>query len=120
MTPTGPELAIAEQIALAREPLLVSGAGSKSVMLRPVQAAATLSVTGVTGITLYRPKELIISACAGTRLSAIEATLEDHGQHLIAEPPDLSVLLGTAPGSQTLGGVVATNLSGPRRVAWGA
>jgi glycolate oxidase FAD binding subunit len=120
MTPTGPELAIAEQIATAREPLLVRGAGTKAAMLRPVQAAATLTTEGLTGITLYRPKELIISALAGSTLNSIEATLEDRGQHLIAEPPDLSALFATPPGTQTLGGLVATNLSGPRRVAWGA
>jgi glycolate oxidase FAD binding subunit len=120
MTPTGPELAIAERIAMAREPLLVRGAGTKSGMLRPVQAAATMTTEGLRGITLYRPKELIISALAGTPLHMIEATLEENGQHLIAEPPDLSLLLGTTPNTQTLGGVVATNLSGPRRVAWGA
>ena len=120
MTPTGPELAIAERIAHAREPLLVRGAGTKSGMLRPVQAAATLTTEGLTGITLYAPKELIISALAGTPLHKIEAALADHGQHLIAEPPDLSVLLGTRENIQTLGGIVATNLSGPRRVAWGA
>jgi glycolate oxidase FAD binding subunit len=89
-------------------------------MLRPVQAAGVISTAGLTGITLYAPKELIISACAGTPLHEIETALAEHGQHLIAEPPDLSVLLGTAAGTQTLGGVVATNLSGPRRVAWGA
>jgi glycolate oxidase FAD binding subunit len=120
MTPTGPELAIAERIAQAREPLLVRGAGTKSGMLRPVQAAATLTTEGLTGITLYAPKELIISALAGTPLHKIEAALADHGQHLIAEPPDLSLLLAAPENTQTLGGIVATNLSGPRRVAWGA
>lgn len=120
MTPTGPELAIAEHIATAREPLLVRGAGTKSAMLRPVQAARTITTEGLTGITLYKPKELILSALAGTPVAKIEATLAEHGQHLIAEPPDLSALFGTAAGAQTIGGVVATNLSGPRRVAWGA
>jgi glycolate oxidase FAD binding subunit len=117
MTPTGPELAIAERIAMAREPLLIRGAGTKSGMLRPVQAATTISTAGLTGITLYRPKELILSALAGTPVVKIEETLDDHGQHLIAEPPDLSALFGTEPGTQTIGGIVATNLSGPRRVA---
>ena len=120
MIPTEAESAIARQIAAAREPLLVRGAGTKSGMLRPVQAAGTIGTADLTGITLYAPKELIISACAGTPLREIETALAEHGQHLIAEPPDLSVLLGTESNTQTLGGVVATNLSGPRRVTWGA
>jgi glycolate oxidase FAD binding subunit len=120
MTPTGPELAIAERIAMAREPLLVRGAGTKAAMLRPVQAAATLTTEDLRGITLYRPKELIISALSGTPLHVVEDALADQGQHLIAEPPDLALLFGAEPNSQTLGGVVAANLSGPRRVAWGA
>jgi glycolate oxidase FAD binding subunit len=120
MIATAAETAIASRIASATGPLLVCGAGTKSGMLRPVQAAATLSTAELAGITLYAPKELIISALAGTPLHEIETALAEHGQHLIAEPPDLSILLGTRPRTQTLGGVVATNLSGPRRVAWGA
>lgn len=115
--------AVAEAVA-AKEPLLVQGNGTKSAMLRPVQAARTLSTTGLSGITLYAPKELIISARAGTPLHEVEAAVAEAGQHLIAEPPDLSAIMGgngqgtTKP--QTIGGVIATNLSGPRRVAWGA
>jgi glycolate oxidase FAD binding subunit len=120
MIPSEAEAAIARRVAAAREPLLVRGAGTKSGMLRPVQAASEITTEGLTGITLYAPKELIISARAGTPLHEIETELAAHGQHLIAEPPDLSALLGTAANTQTLGGVVATNLSGPRRVAWGA
>jgi glycolate oxidase FAD binding subunit len=120
MIPSDAEAAIARRVAAAREPLLVRGAGTKSGMLRPVQAASEITTEGLTGITLYAPKELIISARAGTPLHEIETELAAHGQHLIAEPPDLSLLLGTAANTQTLGGVVATNLSGPRRVAWGA
>jgi glycolate oxidase FAD binding subunit len=110
---------IAEAVR-AREPLLIEGNGTKSGMLRPVQAARTLSTVGLSGINLYAPKELIISAWAGTPLPEIEAALATAGQHLIAEPPDLSDLLGATGKPQTLGGIVATNLSGPRRVAWGA
>ena len=105
--------------AMAREPLLIAGNGTKSAMLRPVQAARSLSTRNLTGITIYSPNELIIGARAGTPLAEIEATLAEHGQHVIAEPPDLSALFGVEE-QQTLGGVVATNLSGPRRVAWGA
>jgi glycolate oxidase FAD binding subunit len=105
--------------ALAGEPLLVCGNATKLGMLRPVQAARRVSTSGLTGITLYSPKELIISARAGTPLPEIEAALADNGQHLIAEPPDLTALLCTT-GPQTIGGIVASNLSGPRRVAGGA
>jgi glycolate oxidase FAD binding subunit len=101
------------------EPLLIQGRGTKGGMLRPVQAARGLSTRNLTEISLYAPQELIISAGAGVTIPDLEAKLAEGGQGLIAEPPDLSALLGTE-GAQTLGGVVATNLSGPRRVAWGA
>jgi glycolate oxidase FAD binding subunit len=128
MTTEDSIVATVAEAARAREPLLIQGNGTKSGMLRPVQAARTLSTAGLSGITLYAPKELIISAWAGTPLPEIEAALAAAGQHLIAEPPDLSELLGSINQSQgkpqgkpqTIGGVVATNLSGPRRVAWGA
>ncbi len=104
----------------AAEPVLVQGAGTKLGMLRPVQAARSLSTRRLTGATLYAPKELVFSARSGTTLAEVQTMLAEHGQHLIAEPPDYAALLGAEPGAQTLGGVVATNLSGPRRVAWGA
>ena len=120
MTTEDSIVATVAEAARTREPLLVQGNGTKAAMLRPVQAARTLSTEGLSGVNLYAPKELIISASAGTPLPEIEATLAEAGQYLIAEPPDLSALLGTEGKPQTLGGVVATNLSGPRRVAWGA
>jgi glycolate oxidase FAD binding subunit len=125
MTTEDSILATVADAVRTREPLLIQGNGTKSGMLRPVQAARTLATAGLSGINLYAPKELIISAWAGTPLPEIEAALAAAGQHLIAEPPDLSELLNVtgkpqSPKPQTLGGVVATNLSGPRRVAWGA
>jgi glycolate oxidase FAD binding subunit len=112
--------ALIADAAAKREPVLVQGAGTKLGMLRPVQAARAVSTRGLEGVTLYSPKELVFGARAGTRLVDVQATLAEQGQHLIAEPPDYAALLGTEPGAQTWGGVVATNLSGPRRVAWGA
>ena len=120
MTTEDQIVATVADAARVREPLLIQGNGTKAGMLRPVQAARTLSTAGLSGINLYAPKELIISAWAGTPLPEIEAALAEAGQHLIAEPPDLSALLGTGGQPQTLGGVAASNLSGPRRVAWGA
>ena len=72
--------------------LIVLGNGTKSGMLRPVQAARSLSTRNLTGITLYSPNELVISARAGTPLAEIEAALAEHGQHIIAEPPDLAAI----------------------------
>ena len=131
MTAPAEEAGFAAEIAAAasaNEPILVQGRATKLGMMRPVQAARVLSTVNHRGITLYSPQELIIAARSGTPLAEIEAKLAEHGQYLIAEPPDYGELLGHAgessdtenPASQTLGGVVATNLSGPRRVAWGA
>lgn len=103
----------------AGEPVLVEGNGSKRAMLRPVQAARTLSARALAGIGLYAPSELILSAGAGTPVAEIAAAVAEKGQHIIAEPPDLSALLGS-DAAATIGGAVAANLSGPRRVAWGA
>ncbi|WP_192912432.1 glycolate oxidase subunit GlcE [Paracraurococcus ruber] len=105
--------------ASAGEPLAIEGNGSKRALLRPVQAARTLSTRGLTGITLYRPQELILSARAGTPLPEVEAALAEKGQHLIAEPPALTALFGAGT-PPTIGGLVATNLSGPRRISGGA
>ncbi|WP_270936504.1 FAD-binding protein [Falsiroseomonas oryzae] len=113
---------IAREVALATEtrtPLAIEGNGSKRALLRPVQAARTLSTRNLTGITLYRPTELIISARAGTPLPEIEAALAGKGQMLAPEPPDTRALFG-ADLPATIGGIVATNLSGPRRITAGA
>lgn len=112
-------IAAIQDAAARREPLCIEGRGTKRGMLRPVQAARTLSTRNLLGVTLHAPSELIVSARAGTPVVDLEAVLATGNQGLIAEPPDLSALLGgTEP--QTLGGVVATNLSGPRRVSAGA
>jgi glycolate oxidase FAD binding subunit len=122
VTPSPAEAAIAREIAAAREagrPLVIRGNGTKLGMLRPVQAAREVSTRDLTGIPLYAPKELVLTARAGTAVAEIERRLAAEGQHLIAEPPDLAALLG-GTGLASIGGTVATNLSGPRRVAWGA
>ena len=112
----GVAAAVAEAFA-AGEPLAIEGMGSKRRMLRPVQAARTLTTRGLSGITLYRPKELVISARAGTMLAEIETVLAAEGQMLIAE----SAAAGPcSSGAATLGGMVAANLSGPRRITAGA
>ena len=112
-------IAAVQAARAAREPLAIEGHGSKRAMLRPVQAARSLSTRALSGVTLYRPAELIISARAGTPLAEIEAILAEKGQQLIAESPYLNGVFGTLA-QPSIGGVVAANLSGPRRITWGA
>jgi glycolate oxidase FAD binding subunit len=108
------ETELAEEVRGATGPLLVQGRGTKASVLRPVQAAQTLSTAALTGITLYSPHELVMSARAGTTLAEIEATLAEKGQHMISEPTHL---FGAG---QSIGGLTATNFAGPRRVSGGA
>lgn len=101
-------------------PLAIEGAGSKRGLGRPVQAARTVSLAAMSGITLYEPDELVLSAKAGTPIAEIEAEVDAANQRLEFEPLDYGPLLGLKAGQGTLGGVVACNLSGPRRLKQGA
>ncbi|MCC7271100.1 MAG: glycolate oxidase subunit GlcE [Alphaproteobacteria bacterium] len=101
-------------------PLEIVGGGTKRGLGRPMQTRATLDLSGLAGVTLYEPDELVLSAHAGTRLADIEAAVAAQGQMLAFEPPDLGPLWGAAVGAQTIGGVLATNLAGPRRIKAGA
>ncbi len=96
------------------------GQGSKRALGRPSQTDITLDLSGLSGVTLYEPAELVLSAKAGTPLAEIEALLEKNNQQLDFEPMDYGPLLGGAAGQGTLGGAIATNLSGPRRIKAGA
>ena len=101
-------------------PLEVVGGGSKRALGRPVEAGHRLDLSGLAGIELYEPAELVMTALPGTPLVTIEAALAEQGQQLAFEPPDLGPLLGGAAAGGTIGGVFACNLSGSRRVKAGA
>jgi glycolate oxidase FAD binding subunit len=103
-----------------RTPVEVMGAGSKRAVGRPSQAALSLTTSSLAGISLFEPTELVVSARAGTPLARVESQLASHGQMLAFEPVDLGPALGIEPGHTTIGAVLATNLSGSRRVACGA
>lgn len=100
--------------------LEIAGQGSKRGIGRPSQTDLTLDLSGLTGVTLYEPAELVLSARAGTPLAEIEALLAENNQELAFEPIDYGPVLGGRAGQGTLGGAIAANLSGPRRIKAGA
>ncbi|WP_068115573.1 FAD-binding protein [Tropicimonas marinistellae] len=111
------EADLAEMVAAAAGPLAVRGGGT-----RPIAGMARgepLSVAGIAGITLYEPGALTLVARAGTPLRDVDAALAEEGQRLAFEPMDHRALIGT-DGDPTIGGVVAANVSGPRRIQAGA
>jgi glycolate oxidase FAD binding subunit len=116
MRPTS-EAELAEAIRGAAGPLVVRGGGTRGIG-RPV-TGEVLETAGLGGIRRYEPGALTLVAGAGTPLAEVEAVLAAEGQRLAFEPPDLRGLLGTG-GESTLGGVIAANASGPRRVQVGA
>lgn len=108
---------VAAAVAEASGPLAVRGGGTRSVG-RPV-VGQELDLSELSGVTVYEPGALTLVAQAGTPVSEIEKTLAAENQRLAFEPFDLTGLLGTS-GISTIGGVIATNASGPRRIMAGA
>ena len=87
--------------------LRIQGGNSKALLGRPVQGEV-LDTRSHRGIVSYDPTELVLTARAGTPLADIEAALEEKGQMLPFEPPHFGP-------DATLGGAIASGLSGPRR-----
>jgi len=114
--------AVGEALAV-EEPLEVVAGGSKRGFGRPLQLPRLLDLSRLAGIRDYQPSELILTAGAATPIEEIDAALAEAGQMLAFEPPDLGALFGLPEAvarQRTLGGALACNLSGPRRIKAGA
>ena len=96
----------------ARTAVRLRGAGTKDFYGEELRGDV-LDTRGYAGIVSYEPSELVVTARCGTPLSELEQALAKHSQFLAFEPPRF----GSDP---TLGGVVASGLSGPRRASVGA
>jgi glycolate oxidase FAD binding subunit len=95
-----------------RSPLIIQGGGSKT-FYGGADEGEVLSTRKLTDIVDYQPKELVLTARAGTPLAGIETLLAEQNQMLAFEPPHFD-------GAATLGGCIAAGLSGPRRPYAGA
>jgi glycolate oxidase FAD binding subunit len=96
----------------AGRPLRIRGGGTKDWYGQRLDGDV-LDTRDYAGIVDYEPTELVITARCGTPLAEIEAALAERGQMLAFEPPHF--------GSRaTLGGAIASGLSGPRRASSGA
>jgi glycolate oxidase FAD binding subunit len=97
--------------ARSRRGLAIRGSGSKDFYGGPI-TGEKLETSRYCGIVEYEPGELVLTVRAGTPLAEVEAVTADAGQMLPFEPPRF--------GGGTIGGCVATGLSGPRRPYAGA
>jgi glycolate oxidase FAD binding subunit len=111
------EADLADAIRGANGPLRIVGGGTRAI--GTVSAAEVLETGGLSGVSLYEPGALTLVARAGTPLAEVQDLLASEGQRLPFEVPDMRGLLGRT-GVSTLGGAVAVNASGPRRVQVGA
>lgn len=109
------EAELAEIIAAASSPLHITGGGTRGISA----AGSRLTTSAMSGITLYEPGAMTVVAKAGTPIAEIEVALAAENQRLAFEPMDHRTLLGTT-GTPTIGGVMAANISGPRRISVGA
>ncbi|WP_431261340.1 glycolate oxidase subunit GlcE [Roseateles chitinivorans] len=99
-------------------PVRLTGHGSKDFYGGPLGDAEPMSTLSLNGVMAYEPSELYVTAAAGTPAADVEALLAQHGQHLAFEPPRF---VGAASGGTgTIGGMVASGLSGPARATAGA
>ncbi len=108
---------LAEMIRETNAPLRIQGGGTRG--FDPGTADEVLTTSGLSGLELYEPGALTLVVKAGTPVAEVEAVLAAENQRLAFEPMDHRRLLGTS-GEPTIGGVVAANVSGPRRVQAGA
>ncbi|MGB3147325.1 MAG: FAD-binding protein [Paracoccaceae bacterium] len=111
------EAHLAETLRGATTPFAVVGGGTRGVA--PSGGGEALDISAMSQVALYEPETLTLVAGAATPLSQITDLLAAHGQRLAFEPPDWRGLLATG-GKPTIGGVIAANLSGPRRIQAGA
>jgi len=101
--------------------LLIEGGGSRSrICATPAEGAARVDLGAFAGVIDYEPTELVLTAGPATPLDKIDALLAANNQMLAFEPPRHGHLCGRPGAVPTLGGALASNAAGPRRLSAGA
>ena len=121
LKPTTPEevqVCVAEAGAAGRH-IEVIGGGTKRTLGAVGRTDLVLSTARLDRIIDYAPEELVLTAQPGVRIADLETLVAGRNQMLAFEPAHLTRLLGSR-GEPTLGGVLAANVSGPRRIRAGA
>ena len=98
--------------ALAGASLRIRGGGSKDFYAQAL-TGEVLDMSAFAGVISYEPSELVVTVRGGTSLAELEALLATQGQCLPFEPPHFGP-------KATVGGMVASGLSGPARASVGA
>jgi glycolate oxidase FAD binding subunit len=110
----------AEQIAALLTAAAEAGAGvipygggaHQHLGVPPARADLVVETTRLAGITDYTPADYVVAVRAGTPFRDVQTALAANGQWLPLDPP------GAA--DATIGGLVAANRNGPRRLLWGS
>ena len=102
----------ARELLVASPRVLARGSGTKWGMTDPPPDAWLMDMRDLSGIVEYQPAEFTVTARAGTTLRELQELLDEHGQYLPFDPPFVD-------GGATLGGAVASGLSGPGRLRFG-
>jgi glycolate oxidase FAD binding subunit len=89
----------------------VGGGTQLALGMPPTRLDVVVETTGLDRVVEYEPADLTITVEAGIRFSGLQSLLAEQGQFLALDPP--------AEAGATLGGLIATNASGPLRFGYG-
>ena len=111
---------IVKELFKKNQPTEVVGLGSKIFIGNKIQSAKKLSLSRLSGIIEYLPKELYIKVKANTPVEVIEKELEKNNQELAFEPIDFGFIKNGKSNKGTIGGCLSCNFAGSRRFKVGS
>ena len=111
---------IVKELFKKNQPTEVVGLGSKIFIGNKIQSAKKLSLSRLSGIIEYLPKELYIKVKANTPVEVIEKELEKNNQELAFEPIDFGFIENGKSNKGTIAGCLSCNFAGSRRFKVGS